>query len=80
MLYGKEIGYFTLFHIEDNDENDFTNLGQGVISCLSDIGEIYSIENIEQSIEIWIKNKSDAITVLYLFPYDLGVCTIGGLL
>lgn len=77
MMYGREVSYFTVFHISD-DKAEFSNLADGVLECLSVIGDIYSIEMVDNTaIEIWVKFQ-DIVTCLYLFPYDNGVVRIGG--
>lgn len=73
MLYGKEISYFTLFQKEaGNDET----LGEVVISCLNNIGDIVSVEPVPDAIEAWVLIDGDA-TCLYLFAYDSGVVPYG---
>jgi hypothetical protein len=75
MLYGKDISYFTLFRIFPDGE--FDALGQAVIECLSNVGEIKSIDLTENkdAIEIWVKTN-EQVTCLYLFAYDNGVVTV----
>ena len=83
MLYGKEISYFTIFAYNSVNP-ELENLGLGVIDCLKNVGNIYSIEKItpegseESAIEIWVKTADDLITCLYLFPYDRAIVSIGG--
>lgn len=88
MLYGKEISYFTIFAY-NSVTPELKNLGIGVIECLKNVGEIYSIEkiippeeNAESAVEIWVKTKDqedkDLMTCLYLFPYDRAIVSIGG--
>jgi hypothetical protein len=75
MLYAKDISYFTIFHIEKYGE--FTNLGNGVIECLHNVGAVKSIDYTENkdAIEIWIQQDDEPICA-YLFPYDNGIVTI----
>ena len=80
MLLGKEISYYTIFHKIFKDA-EYINLAEGVMECLENVGKIYSVEITEdqQAVEIWIKESGYiGMTVLYLFPYDEGICTIGG--
>lgn len=79
LLFGKEISYFTLFQTVAKDA-ECANLAEGVIECLENVGELYSVETTkeEDAVEIWVKEPYIGLTVLYLFPYDQGVCTIGG--
>lgn len=75
MLYGKEIGYFTLFLRSIGTES----LGEATINCLENVGPIYSIDLTEpkDAIEIWVKDKEqDLLTCMYLFPYDTGIVRI----
>ena len=76
LLYGKEISYFTLFTCI-YQEYEFETLGEAVFECLSNVGEVYSVERTadENAIEIWIK-ADDNMTCLYLFPYDSGIVRI----
>lgn len=79
MLYGKEISYFTVFHYESFEIENFDDL---VIECLENIGNIKSIEYADEeknAIEIWVESKkTHDITCLYLFPYDTGIVTFRG--
>lgn len=77
MMLGKEIGYYTIFRVSNIHE--LPNLGEGILQCLDNIGKVYSIEiNDQNAIEIWVKpNLHDDVTVLYVFPYDQGIVTIG---
>ena len=77
MLYGKEISYFTIFMI-DNDNAEINNLGNAVFECLDPLGAIISIEKINQEgFEIWVKDN-EKVFCLYLFPYDQGIVRIEG--
>ena len=56
-------------------------MGEAVIDCLKNIGdEIKSIQKTddEDAIECWVipKDRNDPV-VLYFFPYDYGVCSVG---
>ena len=77
MLYGKEIGYFTLFMRDINWELETIDIA--VMECLINIGPIYSIELTanKDAFEIWVKDvKADLLTCMYLFPYDNGIVRI----
>lgn len=79
MLLGKEISYFTLFQRTNAKNPEFKNLAEGVFECLKNVGDIYSVEeNDNNAIEIWVYTDVIGLTMLYLFPYDEGVCSIGG--
>jgi hypothetical protein len=78
MLYGKEIGYFTLF-MRDNYNWEIETLSLAVIECLANVGIVYSIELTanKDAVEIWVKDtEKDIITCMYLFPYDNGIVRI----
>jgi hypothetical protein len=76
MLYGKEISYFTLFQIKNNE----IAFGREVIDCLNNVGQIKAIDMTEpeDAIEIWVYLEEDEdVTCLYLFPYDAGLVRVG---
>lgn len=78
MLYGKEIGYFTLFmkNSLNSTPYDFEDMAKAIAGCLMSVGPIYSIELTanKDAIEIWVKdNERDLITCMYFFPYDNGI-------
>lgn len=75
-MIGKENNYYTIF--KTGAIHELPNLGEGVLQCLQNVGEVYSIEKTEagDAIEIWVKYEDEPI-VMYLFPYDKGVVTIG---
>ena len=77
MLYGKEIGYFTLFMRDCNWELETIDIA--VMECLINVGPVYSIEltKDKDAFEIWVKDtQSDMLTCMYLFPYDNGIVRI----
>ena len=71
MLLGKDLDYYTIFQTKENMEE---TMGEAVIDCLSNLGDIKAIDLTpeEQTIEIWITQNGEAY-VLYLFNYDDGV-------
>lgn len=77
MLYGKEIGYFTVFTMAEA-LYELETLDLGVMECLANVGPIYSIEKVPDgsAIEIWVQAE-DILTCMYLFPYDNGIVRIG---
>lgn len=77
MLYGKEISYFTVFHLSKDFSNK-ENPGEVVIECLRTLGSVKAIDLDEENggLEIWVVNN-DNTTCLYLFPYDEGIVNIG---
>lgn len=72
LLYGKEIGYFTLFKRESTATESFHKI---FIECLENIGEVVAcdITEDETALEIWVKLPEESVTILYLFNYDAGV-------
>ena len=78
MLYGKEIGYFTLF-MRDSYNWEIETLDLAVMECLANVGPVYSIELTAEkdAVEIWVKDvHQDLLTCMYLFPYDSGIVRI----
>ena len=72
MLLCKEISYYTLFHIVDYLTEP--NIYDEIIDCVQNLGDIKSIELIDNSvIEIWFQPKDDEAKVMYFFAYDAGV-------
>lgn len=77
LMYGKEISYFTLFMVNNGEED--TDLARSVLDCLEHLGPVYSIEYTKDrdAIEIWVCQKiNNEMTCLYLFPYDAGIVPI----
>ena len=77
MMYGKEIGYFTVFARDENWELETLDLA--VAECLFNVGYLYSIELTadKSAIEIWVRTyENDLVTCMYLFPYDNGIVRI----
>ena len=75
-MIGKENNYYTIFRT--GVIHELPNLGEGVLQCLQNVGDIYLIEETEtgDAIEIWVQYEDEPI-VMYLFPYDTGIVTIG---
>ena len=82
MLYGKEIGYFTVF--AKHERWELETLCLAVAECLANIGQVYSIELTanKDAIEIWVRmypevaEEESILTCMYLFPYDNGIVRI----
>ena len=57
----------------------FETFGKALITIISELGEIYSIEQLQDgAIEIWIKPfGEESPYAFYLFPYDAGVVYYG---
>jgi hypothetical protein len=75
MLLSNELRYYTVFKIEPYGEA-IESFGDLLVSCLREIGDIKSIEVIEDgTAEIWVSSPDNPETadVFYLFPYDNGV-------
>ena len=78
MMYGKEIGYFTVFvrNLPAGTPYDLERLDMAVFECLLNVGPVYSVEltTEKDAVEIWVKDaERDLLTCMYLFPYDNGV-------
>lgn len=66
MLLCKDISYYTIF---DREKTIFlaNPLGEEVIDCVKNVGEIMSIDKTEDgNIEIWVRNNED-VMCMYLF-------------
>lgn len=71
MLLCKEYNYYTIFELEDMLQ--FPDFAGAVSDIISELGNVYSIENDSTggAIEIWIKPEGEETPlVFYLFPYD----------
>jgi hypothetical protein len=78
MLLNHKKSYFTVFNMADEGEFQFFDLGNAVLQCASDLGEIYSVTKTEdgQAIEIWVVDPDDTMHCLYLFNYDKGIVRV----
>lgn len=72
MLICRDLNYYTLFAIAESDEH---RIEREVVDCLHDLGEIKSIERLEdtEAVEIWVHPEGDEPYVVYFFNYDRGV-------
>ena len=82
LLFGKDLGYFTLFTSLLKEENKNETFGDIVLECLLSIGENIKIKSIETDInnkhlEFWIQ-KENEIFCLYLFDCEQIIVPIGG--
>lgn len=78
MLLCKEYNYYTIFEYEHM--LPFPDFAGSVSNIISELGDVYSIENDSTggAVEIWIKPKEEKTPlVFYLFPYDQGVVYYG---
>lgn len=73
MMYGKEISYFTVFHIKER-----IAFASEVIDCVKNVGTVKAIDLTEMAdaVEIWVMYNNEP-TCLYLFPYDMGIVEVG---
>jgi hypothetical protein len=73
MMYGKEISYFTVFHIKER-----TAFANDVIDCIKNVGTVKAVDmtEIADAVEIWVMYNNEP-TCLYLFPYDMGIVEVG---
>lgn len=74
MLLNHNIRYFTLFQNLPNEQNEFSSLGDAVMGCAKEIGEILSVDANEfGAIELWIKiTNLENPECFVLFNYDNG--------
>lgn len=79
MLLGHDIKYYTIL-INDPNFFEIDTIGNAVIECLENIGQIKEIceDEVTDAIECWITIDAKETIVLYLFPYDEGVVRFGG--
>lgn len=78
LMYGKEIGYFTLLK---RDLEATEKMYEVFKDCLSNVGDLKACDITEagDALEIWIKpTDKDEVTCLYLFNYDEGVVKFNG--
>ena len=77
MLLCKERSDYTVFVLFKNEDFDRQIFKKELSECLTNRGQILSIEKTKdkQAYEIWIKVDEEAF-VYYLFPYDLGVIEV----
>lgn len=81
MMYGKEISYFTIFHIIEGT-TELKSLADGVLACLEQFGPIKVIDFTEDqnAFEIWVMDEvgttNGEATCFYLFPYDAGIVEV----
>lgn len=75
-LICREYGYYTMFNTREA-LGELPNLSTGVFECLSNVGEVITVNQDEGSgaIEIWVRREED-IFYFILFGYDQGVVTI----
>lgn len=74
MLLCREKYDFTLFNLKHKRDFSIHKIIQDLEECLSNRGQILSIDltDAKDAFEIWIKIDNKAY-VYYLFPYDIGV-------
>ncbi len=77
MLLCNDIHYYTVLCFSNNENKDFSNLGQAATNLLLERNyTIQSDEQCEDHFEIWAKDESGTYAFI-LFPYDEGVVTYG---
>lgn len=77
MLLCKDYNYYTLFESESVLRKSFEDM---VIDIISNLGEVYSIDETadQVALEIWVKPEGETMPLaFYLFPYDQGVVYYG---
>lgn len=68
MLLCRDISYYTIFNHFINSDNEFSNLGEAVLTCAQELGDLISVELTADkgAIEIWVKTDEDCLC-MYLF-------------
>lgn len=75
MLLCKDYNYYTIFEAGNDPITTFSAM---ISTIIAELGEVYSIEKLENAVEIWIKpTDEEQPYVFYLFPYDKGVVYYG---
>ena len=72
MLLCRERYDFTLFNLKYKEQFSMRRLMNDFEECLTNRGEVISIEEVPDAFEIWIKIDDKAFAY-YLFSYDTGV-------
>lgn len=71
MLLSNEYHYYTLFEKHPDAELSFVD---SILDIIQDLGKVYSIDEVNDGIEFWIKPINCAEPIIFmLFPYDRGV-------
>ena len=78
MLMCKEQSYYTVLKHTISPSNEFSTLGEAVITLAKELGEIKDIYLNEDKtdFDIWVKVE-DTMWCLHLFAYDIGVVCYG---
>ena len=78
MLLNHKKSYYTVFNATCEGDCHFFNFADAVLSCATDLGEIYSVSKTEdnQAIEIWVLDSDNTMHCLYLFNYDRGIVRV----
>lgn len=78
MFLCNERHYYTVFHYNNLEENEFTTLGEAVMTLIDEMGaQILAGDNFEGRYEIWLRTKDKENHVFLLFPYGYGVVNYG---
>lgn len=61
MLLCKELSYYTIFQKTEDVFTHFSTFGEAVLTCAQDIGNIISVDYMENTntIEIWVRTKDN---------------------
>lgn len=61
MLLCKELSYYTIFQKTEDAFTHFSTFGDAVLTCAQDIGNIISVDYMENTntIEIWVRTKNN---------------------
>ena len=77
MFLCRELNYYTILHDCASPSNEFSDLGEAVLSLAQEINKhVMAGDKFEGRYEIWLKDEEDA-NCFILFPYDQGVVNYG---
>lgn len=78
MLLCKEQSYFTIFEANNITNNEFSTIGDAVITVCKELGNIKAVySNSAGDFDIWVLPTDGDIWCLHLFAYDMGVIYFG---
>ena len=78
MLLCNERHYYTVFHYNNTQKNEFVTLGGAVMTLIDEMGaQVLAGDKFEGRYEIWLRTKDKENHVFLLFPYGYGVVNYG---
>jgi hypothetical protein len=78
MLLCKDISYYTIFTYEGSKIAHYETLGQAVLDCILNVGQLVCVDETPDgnAIEIWVRTEDDNIC-MYLFNCSELMVTYG---